>query len=313
MLSKRNLTSVLSSARQNYRTSDNLLGISYGVKYSDGKRLDIQGVQFFVSKKVDDDALRNPAPKFVYARSAEGDLDFQSKLPTDVIELEDLRFCCHSGDEVTSLVNGDRGTVTLFFKNKQAGSNDHLFITCSHVVGTFDPLAPNQVHRVRGGCNDGPFEGHYTAKTVHVANKVVFDVAAGIATSGSPVVDLSVAGASLPLTGFGLEQDFSVGSTLSFRVPLGDSTLTVASAAPANFKGVKLLIDGAKVLFHVDNLIPARGTVTHGNSGALIYKDNRAVGILVAMANDDWAFFHPLKPALAHLSTEANFLFQVFP
>lgn len=313
MLSKPELKSLLTSARRNYQASDHLLGISYGVKYSEGKPLDVQGVQFFVSRKVDDDALRNPAPKFVYARSAEGALDFQSKLPTDVIELEDLRFCCHSGDEVTSLLNRDRGTVTLFFKNKQAGSIDHLFVTCSHVTGTFDPLSPGQLHRVRGGCQDGPFEGHYAAKTVHSANKVVFDVAAGIATSDSPIVDLTIAGSPLPLTGFGLDPDVAVGTALSFRVPIGDNTLTVASAAPANFKGVKLLVDGTNVLFQVDNLIPARGQVAHGNSGALVYKDDRAVGILVAMANDDWAFFHPLKPALTHLSAETGFSFQVFP
>jgi hypothetical protein len=111
---------VLEACRRNYGHYPNVIGIGAGIKYRKRKPTGSKlCIHFYVRKKIKRVGRRKRLSRFVYARLDDGIIEYSRKLPTDVIELRQLRFACKSGSEID--VIGESGAITLVFKNLPVG------------------------------------------------------------------------------------------------------------------------------------------------------------------------------------------------
>jgi len=100
-------------------------------------------------------------------------------------------------------------------------------------------------------------------------------------------------------TSFGDESDLVRDAILDCRSPLsGPRTLAVQSDV-TTFRDVATP-DSETIT--IRNLYACKGRAERGDSGAIVFNDDRAVGIVVAKADDDWVFIHALAPAIDNLS-----------
>ena len=111
----------------------NVCGVSFGSKFSDGQKLvESEAVQFFVTQKIADADLKRSLPSYVFRRNQDGTVDRSDRIPTDVIELQNLELCCRAGNEISQ--SPYSGSVALIFRDK-AAMDDVYALTCAHVVG----------------------------------------------------------------------------------------------------------------------------------------------------------------------------------
>lgn len=300
MLSKSVIKRVVSSAEQNYGAYPEVCAVSLGAKYSSGERLsNVEAVQFFVTEKKDKSSLKKQLPRHVYKRTQVGELVRSVRILTDVIELRNLELCCFAGDEVAS-VGGSTGSVTLIFENKTS-DNRKFIVTCSHVAGdlTVSP-APGELRggeSVPGGCL---FTAHVLANTVAKGGHVEFDIGIGEIKSATGFTDLGVGNEMVRFAGFARPDDLARDNVVDCLSQISAAGTAMVVSELASFRQVKTPL-GSHVTIH--NLIACRGVAELGDSGGIVYLGDRAVGMIVARADDDWMFIHPLQEAISHLGS----------
>lgn len=280
------------------------MGVGVGTKLVDGEPTDVHdSIQFFVRRKTKSRArTRAPLPAFVWAREGRGKRTGRRKVVTDVIEVGRVDFACRAGTEVGT--TGRTGVATLVFRNKAAAAPGFYLITCAHVVGSI--AHPDTGEEVTGECCGG---GGVLARTVAMtgidAGRVRYDIAIARLTDGcTPQPDCEVNGERE-----GAMRRFVNGSAIhagmTVRLALrGERKLTggVVSVAAIEVGGVL-----------VENLCLTNIAVRFGDSGSLAYRDDAAVGILVARSQTSgFGWFQPLGDALAYVSRKSGIEVRCF-
>lgn len=294
----------LAAALRNYRSYPNCRGVSIGGKFSDGQRVsDVVAIQFFVSQKVDPSALKKALPRFVYARQTDGSIDRSKTIATDVIELKNLSLCCGAGDELAK--SPFRGSIALLSEN-EADPGTFGLITCSHVVGDLNASPANHLE-FRGGPSDGScfLFGFTVASSVRAHSALEYDVAwveidrfLGTAPTGAVV---SQTGQTL--SGYASPEVLAFGTEMvAASLTSGVRNVTYESAK-SEISGLEDR-HGSKV--KVSNLFGFKGPVAAEDSGGIVYQDDKAVGMIVAKADDDWLFVHALEDAVNHIAASAG-------
>lgn len=295
----RRARAVVAAARQNYRYYPNVCGVSFGSKFSDGVRQrDTKAVQFFVTRKLEDKDLRRSLPKDVYSRRVDGSLDRSKKIKTDVIALEDLELCCAAGEKLDR--NGGTGAIGLIFQNK--GSEPGTFVvTCSHVVGEMRQSPSN--HQLVGGNQHCMVVADPVGNSVLTVNDhVEFDIAiARLNEMSDPAPEGRVDDSATLLVRFAEPDDLSPTTRLDCRFPeSGERSLTVESSETA----IEAIRTPSGEAISVGNLYLCRGNPIPGDSGAVVFREDRLVGFVVARAANGWALIHHFGDALEWISNQ---------
>lgn len=300
------IAATIDAAAKNYRNYPGVCGVSYGAKYSDGVLQEgVEAVQFFVTEKTDLNDLPRKLPKYVFRRSEDGELNRDSQIPTDVIELKNLQLCCQAGDGVGNEF-GAEGSVALFFEN-QADGGRAMLATCSHVAS--DLLSAGQTFEVSGGGNGCFFLASTAAFTVVEGDFLEFDIAVADITQIDELAPNEVRGDDGPLIGFADPASFIQGDVFACRSDRQGAHEIVLQSAATTFRDVEA--DGIG-LITVANLYACQGIVERGDSGGIVYVGDLAVGFIVAKADDGWVFIHALVDAFAFLATRTGFAVEVF-
>ena len=295
MIDRPNIDRAVVAAARNYRRFPNVCGVSFGAKYSDGKRREgVSAVQFFVTRKRDRAALRRSLPRYVYLRLPDGTIDHRHRLLTDVIEVRNLEMACLAGDELTK-VGGSKGAAALIFEDK-AGSTRRFAITCSHVAGAMS-VSP-EAGELRGGNLTCFFQSTSIANTTVANGELEFDVALCEISMSTQFADLGIRNSTDRCQGFGADGDLALDTELNCVSPISESRTVTVQSDTTEFRDVRT---PAGDVVSVKNLFACRGIAVRGDSGGLVFRADRAVGIVVAKADDDWVFIHDLRAALAHL------------
>lgn len=294
-------------AHRNYRHYAGVVGVSSGSKFSDGRRLDdVRAVQFFVREKLPLSEIARPLPGFVYARHPDGSIDRDRRLPTDVIELRDLQACCGAGSRIERV--GARGTITLMFKDKVSPGGETWGLTCAHVVGDLSQPPPANTMLV-GGADQCLFIADAQGASIMSDGRLPFDIALVKVRDPVPTFDdCSVLGVAAPITRISDRERISVLDQFSCAFGVTGTGTAVVESIAATLEGVD--VNGQEV--SIENLVAARGTAVPGDSGGLLYRNDEAVGILVARAADNWLFFQPLAEAIAFLEQETGMTLAPF-
>jgi hypothetical protein len=302
------LIRTLEVSRKNYSRYPNVVGIGTGIKYSNGHPQDNKlCIHFYVRKKVKRLPRRKKLPKFVYARSDDGSVDYSTKIPTDIVELKRLKFACKSGNEID--VTGESGTITIIFRNRSVSANQSEFylLTCAHVAGELrrsPPVDPS----MRSSCGQmGQLSASTIVNSTERNNAVEYDIAlAQIHPESTPQPEHQIIQSSATLRRFMSSEDIRAGMPLECAFPRSNVTR-------ANVMGLRtslpLAIDGREYTVH--NLFLIDQQPRPGDSGGLLYEGDNAVGILVGMA-DGRGLFQPLSEAFAHLQKISPVAIQCF-
>lgn len=297
----------LAPAIENYGDFANVRGVSFGQKYSGGVKLgDAKAVQFFVSQKKDRHDLPRPLPEYVFGRTANGDIDRTRRIPTDVIELRNLRLCCRAGDEIAA--EGTQATVCLLFVSI-SNEQDVMALSCSHVIGDMRS-SPSSEAEFIGGRASCVFKASPIANTVIEGGELEYDIALlGCKAMPASFIELTVGDPPEVLTEFLLLDDVNIGYVLNAASDISGNRQVEVASTPTTLSNIS---DGREDLLTIGNLIPCRGTAVEGDSGGLVHVDGKAFGILVASADDDWLFVQSLPAALAHLELQTGRDLRVF-
>ena len=300
------IAATVDRATKNYRSYPGVCAVSFGSKFSDGELVEgVEAVQFFVTDKIDVVQLSRSLPKHVFVRTEDGALDRSAKVPTDVIELKNMRLCCQGGDGVGNEF-GAEGSLALIFENF-ADAGRRMALTCSHVAS--DLLSAGQSFEISGGADGCFFFATTTAFTTVDNDSLTFDIALAEIVQIDEFPPREVRGAGVTLTGFADMQTSVQGDQFECRSRrAGDHTITLQSAS-ATFQNVDADDVG---LITLDNLYACKGQVERGDSGGIVYLGDKAVGIIVAMADDGWVFIHALSDAIAFLEAQAGLAIEVF-
>jgi hypothetical protein len=302
------LKKTIFSCKSNYWNYPNVCGISVGFKYKNGEKIKgSKAVQFFVTKKVDKDTLNKVLPKYVYERYVSGRINRNKKLATDVIQLDNLKLCCGGGDKIAYV--GGNGTATLLFQNKDPHDNGFYMFTCSHVVGDMNS-SPGTDQEITGGNQNCFFSAQVWGNSILENGYVDFDIAlCTILGADDTFQELKVADSGLVLDGFLIADQIGQGDVLSCSFPESGTTSIVASSWQTSLTDID---NGYGQLIEVGNLIACEGHVIQGDSGGLVYSGSKAVGILVAKTDNDWAFIHPLNEAINYFNNIFQQNFKIF-
>jgi hypothetical protein len=241
-------------------------------------------------------------PRFVYARTPDGKIDYSRRVPTDVVELRDLRFAQQSGTEV--FVTGESGTITMIFANLAEPESPLYLLTCSHVAGDLRQSPPvDPVIQDRSGV----LLATTIANTTDVYGVVDYDIAlAQLQGDFAQDTALGIAGTQQKLVCFMPSSQIRPGLQVDCAFPVSNvQTATVASHRTT----LPLVLDGREC--SVGNLFLINRAPRHGDSGGLLYSDNAAVGILVGMS-EGFGLFHPLEEAVDYLQQLSSFPIQCF-
>jgi hypothetical protein len=285
------------AAKKNYGHYPNVLGVGVGTKYSKGKNTpsgQVLSVQFYVRKKVKRLTRSKRLPRFIYARNPNGSIHYGRKVPTDVIELKNLRFACRSGTEIG--VIGETGTLSLLFRNKIAGQNGTYLITCAHVAGDVRQSPPVDPGIESSCCTTNRFFATTLANSTQKNGTVEYDIAlAQVLTDCLPQPELRVIGSTRILRRFLSAADIRPGMTLDCAFPRSN----IPSATIASFRtSLPLALDGRT--YQVQNLFLINQSPRPGDSGGLLYSGDEAVGILVGLS-EGWGLFQPFEESFEFL------------
>jgi len=294
-------------SRANYGGFRNVVGVSVGSKFTGGRREPgSRCVQFFVSRKVPVEDLRRPLPRYVYLRTRDGALDRSERLRTDVIELRNLRVCCGAGSKVARV--GGEGTVTLMFRDRLPGSDKVYAITCSHVVSDLHDAHPAN-RTVVGGNDTCLFIGDTVGATTLAGGDLEYDVGLIEVRDPDAAFDyLGVSGRAVSLAGLRPAEAIALDDQYECAFPVSGTTRATVESLQTTLNGVAV----GDTSISIGNLIAAKGRAQPGDSGGLLYSGDKAAGILVAQADGDWLFFHPLTDAITHLKADLDIDFEIF-
>lgn len=295
------LAATLRSAARNYRYRPNVCAIGFGSKFSDGRKVrGTRAVQFFVTRKVPLAKLSRPLPGFVHPRSDDGTTDRGRAIPTDVIEVRNLAVCCAAGDKVAMV--GRNGAITLLFRDRAQPGEPLRMLTCAHVVGDLGDSPPAAT--LVGGNDDCLLMAEVAASAVATDDHLEFDIAIADITAGSDPFDpLRVEGSAVPLAAFLPGSDWTIGDSFPVVFPHSGSTSITLESTETAFRDIRV---GGTRTISIGNLHACKGKAISGDSGGIVYRDDRAVGILVARADDDWVFIHAIEDAVQYLARETG-------
>ncbi len=300
------IETTINATTKNYRSYPGVCGVSFGAKFSDGTIQEgIQAIQFFVTEKLDLDKLSRRLPQHVFKRTDGGAVDRKSPIPTDVIELKNLRLCCFAGDGVGNEL-GVEGSVALIFDN-QADGGTPMLLTCSHVAS--DLVSTDATFDLAGGRNDCFFQATTTAFTTISGDRLEFDIALAEITQIDDLQPLELRDMQGVFTGFASPEEFIQGDTLDCQSSRANAHSIELQSSATTFRNVHAY-DAGEIT--VSNLYACKGKVDRGDSGGLVYLGEKVVGIIVAKADDHWVFIHALDDALDFLKANTGLAISIF-
>jgi len=297
------LDATVKACRARYARYPNMIDVGSGLKFRGGQHIGSTCcVHFYVRSKLRTLPSGIRLPRFVYARTPEGEIDYSRRVPTDVVELRDLRFAQKSGTEV--FVIGESGTITMVFANLAEPASPQYLLTCAHVVGDLrqsppvDPTIRDQ---------SGVLLAATIANATEVHGAVSYDIALARLLGGcAPGTALGIVGTQQKLACFMPSSQIRPGLQVDCAFPVSNvQTATVASHRTT----LPLVLDGREC--SVRNLFLINRAPRLGDSGGLIYSDGAAVGILVGMSNC-FGLFHPLEEAFDYLQQVSSIPIQCF-
>jgi hypothetical protein len=283
------------AAERSYLRRGDVLGVSAGTKFKNGRPTKVACIQFFVARKKKRIPKSRRLPRMVYGRTARGLVKRSVRFPTDVIQVRSIAFACGAGSQVHAF--GEKGTIAAIFQNKVPGDDRFFLLTCAHVAGNVERSPPSEPG-LTSECNDHPAFSAETLKNSTQRNGVVeYDIAiAEVDRQSLPVPDLLVVEEGITLTRFIPASQLQIGIFIKSITGLsGPRQGHVHSDAGT----VKVILDGR--LFRVRNMLVADFPVQPGDSGAVVFKGTDLVGLIVARSPEGLAWFQALEPAVAHL------------
>jgi len=301
------------AAEWNYRSYPHVLGVGAGRKFRKGIPTDeIHCIQFFVVRKMrKPEAIGRALPRFVYGRKPDGSVDRRIRFPTDVIAVGRVEPACSAGSELDS-ETGRYGAITLLFRNRAAsGKGRALVITCAHVVGDLSEPTPPEPEVESPCCRDVAPLGEAILSSVREGRNVEYDVALiRVSDAAQRRCRLDF----LKTTGGQALRGFMAAAAIHPDLEV-DCDLPVSGRRPAQVDGfagtVRMTIGGREC--NVRNAFLIRTDVRRGDSGGLVYRDDRAVGILFGRSTRGWGWFHALEDTVGHLQAiQPGLSFRVF-
>ncbi len=283
---------------KNYMHFPNVIGVGMGLKFTKDSPVDDQlSVVFYVRQKVKQIPSKKRLPRFVYARTEEGKIDYSLKLRTDVVEMKNLKFAFQSGVQIKAL--GKSGTITMVFQNKKEGhTNEFYLITCSHVVGDMSSSPPVS-RKIR---NLKQATGTFTATTIGNSEikgggYIDYDIAlAQFDDESMPQNELQVARSSITLGRFMPSEKIKEGMSFNSSFPVSK----IKKVRVDSFCFTPIPIRYHRGEYQVKNLFKITPVPSEGDSGGLLYDNDKAVGILVGKS-EDCGVCHPLEEAFDYL------------
>lgn len=302
--SEAQILSAADAAARRYSRHPNVLGVAAGTKYKKRRPQKELCVQFFVREKRKEPKSR-PLPKFVYSMK-DGQIDRSVKICTDVIKVRKVHLGGGAGSRLKAL--GSTGSITLFFRNRAENSESAYYVlTCSHVVGNLTRSPPVDDEIDCPDCNKTSPFGLVVKNTTARGEFLEYDIALARLTDDAVEalgpdmlrkLDGKVDGEAIVLT--------DVMKTSEIRPPLRvDCQLARSGSRRGNvrsFAGTFVVeLRGRKL--QVRNLFGLDVAVAPGDSGGIVYSEERAVGLMVAHSPEGWAWFQSLQGAIDHLGT----------
>jgi len=281
------------AVRSRYLKHPDVVGVGLGTKLTGGQPTDQHGsVHFYVRKKRRNP--KRPLPRFVFARNPDGTIDRIRKIPTDVIEIGEVRFACGAGSRADNTY-GNVGTICLLFRNKAAAGGMFL-VTCAHV-------AKDSTEMICDCCPKINPAGKVAFKATPINGLLEFDIAIATLDARCSGSDLMVEGTDLKLTGFLDRSQISPGLNVDCALPVS----LVSNANVYSYAGTVQVGD-----IQVDNAFLLGATVMPGDSGGLLYNDSLAVGMVFALASRGWSFFHPIEDAITFANENGGLNLNIF-
>jgi len=293
------------AAMRRYRHYPNVVGISAGTKYVDGRRTDDHAaIHFYVTKKVSRRRCRGRAlPRFVYGRRRNGAVDRRLKFATDVIEVGRVKMVCGAGSAVSSEIGLTRrnGRITLAFTNKAGSNTDRYIISCAHVIGdirgagAMDPTIVSDCSPTTT-----PFATRVFASQHH-DDEVDYDIAvARVNQECPPIPDLEISGIGARIRAFMPTNEIHPPLAVTCALPVSN----VKSAVVSSDRG-SVSVEYEGEVYDVQNawLMKADLQILEGDSGGLVYLGDVAIGVVFASSETSvgWAWFHPLVDAFEYM------------
>jgi hypothetical protein len=290
-------------AAQRYRRLPHVLAVAAGQKYRGGEPTGELAVQFFVDRKLARPRVR--IPRWVFARRRDGRVDRSRCFVTDVVEVGRLEFACGGGSQVAAL--GERGTITLIFRNRAAGAPEWCLLTCSHVAGDLRESPPVDDELASDDCTSADPFARVVKNEVGARGAIAYDVAlarltdAAVGQLGGPGlrrIDGRVEGSGQRLRGFLPRAE--IGPSLEVAW-VGAGSGLVRSRVTTFELSADVVLDGR--LLRVPHLFTLASPARAGDSGGIVHRGEQAVGIVVARSPSGFCWFQPLEGALRHLAS----------
>ena len=299
---RRELLAVRHAAHRRYHSYPNVLGVGIGTKFQRrspnapfARRIrDLTCIQFFVTRKRKGIPPRHRLPGFVYHRFPDGRVDRRRKIPTDVIPVGGMRAACGAGSPLSC--NGDRGLITLIFRNQVEAGKPFYLISCAHVVGDMG-RSPPACDAVTTEDSTAALFARTVVTSTAEAGVVAYDIGLARIQDGIlPLREMRIRDEAAPLDSLlplrSIQQGLGVTAVLKNCSRHG-TVDSLHAAADVSYGGETFL---------VENLFGINVAASTGDSGGLIHADARAVGIVVATSPGGWLWFQPLESALLFLN-----------
>ena len=200
---------------------------------------------------------------------------------------------------------GVAGSIALLFRDRTDAVIKLL--SCSHVIS--DLVTANQSFDLSGGGAGCFFQARSLFHTVIENRTLGFDIALAEVHTIDQFEDAVVSGTGEQLTSFGNPADLDRGTELHCVSRMSGARTIRVESAEASFHDI-LIFSGDSI--EIDNLFACKGIAVSGDSGGIVYKGSRAVGIIVARAADDWVLIHSLEAAVEALSSTHGINIQCF-
>ena len=291
-----NLERAIKAAERNYLGFPNVVGIAAGTKFVKRRATaNHRCIHFYVTRKLVRREVDGMLPSFVYARFRNGKVNRKIRYGTDVIKVGRIRMACACGSALEAL--GTRGAITLLFRNKSRSDRRFYLVTCAHVTGDLAASPPLNAELESECCPKArPFASVVKNATIQ-SDRLPYDIAlARLGSRSLPQPDLAIDGDD-NLVGFLPRQQIKPPLPVRCKLPAS----LWESGVVRSFAGT-VTVEWRGKRFFVGNAFLLDIKVQPGDSGGLIYKDRRAIGIVFAQSEEGWAWFHCLEEASAYLA-----------
>lgn len=302
-------------AKARYRKYPNVVGITSGHKYQNGRATDDDfTVRFLVRKKLTLPILKRRLPAFLYGRSASGAVDRRVRFSTDVVALGKVRATCGAGSFLRC-VPGGRGTATLVFEDKSIPSAGFFVVSCSHVLSRLSGGGKT----IRSECCDAPTFASLAFASRPKEDRLEFDVGiAQLSPECIPQPDVEVVpDLSIPrsrLVGIAPAELITPKLPVFCRMRVSHNVRGVVADHPNGGEvDIEYPDDGLTLTVENICLLEVSQAVVGGDSGGLIFtQDNRALGIVIASSDTGWAIFHPFSKAFQYITEKTKHAYKPF-